>query len=257
MTVGAGEPRVFDLSLLLSSAVLSVFFNRKVPIAFARLRTLTLLAAKYKIRHVVAEATERLEVIFPVRFEDKRVEWNAFYTVVEDTPISALTVGDCVPAVCLARAINPTNPPAFIVMAFYFCCQLELAYPTDGADDIAALSARDLRACLAGVEALLTSNKDVKNSIFEFLGDTACASKGCRLARGRMIRSCALAGHFSSTAPLDRMQYWSESTPVAARGTLCGLCDQKLRVMYDGRRVAAFNKLGKVFGIPGWPVPKE
>lgn len=232
----------------------SPFFNRKIPIVFRTLRSLTFLAVKYEVQHVIAEATARLEVVFPVRFEDKRVEWNALDTVVEDSPIRGLKLGDAVTAVCLARAIDAEEPPAFIVMALYFCCQIQPDHLLENPAEDDNLSRADLSACLFGSLALARSNSHTKNSIFDFSGDGVCSSKACRSARWRTIRAWTSDHVFSGTTALDSIKHWGE-TEVTESGSLCDRCDEKLHSMYDARRRDAFNQLGEIFGVPGWPLP--
>lgn len=231
----------------------SGFFDRRKPIHFAKLHTLTLLACKYRIHSIINEAIERLEVVFPVVFDDKRVHYNSYYRHIQDTPIDGLEDDSCLAAVHLARAIDPEHPPAFITMALYFCCTLRIDVLFDACEvgrgeDRTKLSQRDLRMCMLASQKLQELLVTVRSSVIDVSDVSPCGAKSCRAARQSLFVDWAADNDLARTTPLNTMP-WKSS----AWKPLCCDCLAALRAMYNKRREVAFTKLGEIFGIRDAP----
>lgn len=234
----------------------SGFFDRTIPIDFMKLHRVTLLATKYRVAAVIDEAVARMEAIFPVVLDDKRLQWDSYFRT-DDTPISGMTGLRVIPAVALARAIDSENPPAFAAMALYFCTNVTMKALFDGhaAMEPLRLPPDDLRLCLIGRETLVKRSQNVHSSIVDACPDDVdCQSMACRVAREDTFRFWATRGVLSSPLALSPTSWDSGSLKK-----LCKVCRPLITTMYEARRREAFNKLGEIFNVPSWPhgAPKQ
>lgn len=236
--------------------VSSGFYDRRKPIDFAKLRTLILLAKKYQIRAIYDEALGRLEVIYPVMFDDQRVQRYSFQR--KDSPISGLTVASALDAVKLARELDEKNPPNFIVMALYFCASLDLTLPLEGwrhgpNGDLIQLSRQDMLSCIFAREKLQKLNMLIRNILVDCSGPTPpCLFPACQSVRQNAFINWATQGILSEPLPLAFVD-WSTSSG------LCGTCRSSRAEVYNQRRLDAFKQLGDIFAIESWPyrAPKK
>ena len=236
------------------------FFDWRKPIEFTDLRKITLIAVKYNVRHIIKEATARLEVPFPVFFDDVRVESSAYIGPREGYPVHCVP-DDCIGAVALARDIDAANPPAFIVMALYQCSQQTpegLFEPVQyGGEDI-PLSRDDLMTCMSAPDRLLEASRKVKGPVLDALENPRCDSKICHDSLQRLVCDWVRDGKLPDFAPLNSCDaLFKKHAQKYPDEKLCGSCRTELKAAIDERRREVFNDLGKIFNIPGWPVQAQ
>lgn len=239
----------------------SAFFDRSTSIAFDKLCEVAHIAALYGVEHIIKEAVSRLEVVFPISWQASRILRDSYYVTSQGLPEPPVKreMDDCLAAVKLARAINSASPPAFIVMAFYFSCQLQLSDIAENVSDDpkhhATISRDDFKTCLGAVEKLLRANTRVKGTWFEIIKTLKCGLESCQRAKDALVCQWGEDGRFASTAALDPCPFIEEAIGTRrGENSLCATCTDALRTTYDARRAAVFNGLGKTFDIQSWPV---
>lgn len=189
--------------------------------------------------------------MFPITWLGDRVQSDSYCVIRQGSPglLVKCKEGDCLAAVKLARAIDPINPPPFIVMALYFCCQLRLAdlaeKVSDNLERHATISTSDFKVCLVAVEKLLRANARVKSTLLEVIAKPACGSQPCQLAKQSLVCKWNEEGYFASTAALDACP----SLGVQGDDSVCQACQTTLKDTINSRRAAVFNGLAGIFGL--------
>ena len=211
------------------------------------------------------EAVARLEIAYPTTFSS---ESTCFITYdyepsFGDCPVIC-DATSCVGVAALARSINPTHPPAFIVPALYCCHQLPLESLLDdfkyGKASV-QLWPQDLRSCIAAeVEVRQFGAKSQKMFV-----DMQMSPPCTKIASKRSRRSITTQGAVCSKAiaSLHRAAILQSvfTLPnvlgpiyLCVRGfDLCTTCSDELEERIDRERLEFFNSLGKMFGYAPWP----
>ncbi|EKM61831.1 uncharacterized protein PHACADRAFT_180864 [Phanerochaete carnosa HHB-10118-sp] len=236
------------------------FFDWRKPVDFTDLRRVTLTAVKYNVEHIIRETIARLEVPFPVIFDSTRVESSAYIGARPGYPVHCAP-DDCIGAVALARAINATHPPAFIVMALYQCSQQTpegLFEPVQYDGERVPLPRDDLVTCVSTPDRLLEASRKVKSPVLDALESPRCAAQACHASLARLVCDWVREGKLPDFAPLNAcdvlFQKHAQKYPDCR---LCDSCAAELMDAIDERRREVFDDLGKVFNVPGWPVQTE
>ena len=234
------------------------FFDWRKPIQFNELRRITMIAIKYKVEHIIKEAVARLEFLFPITFQSARLGAESYVGDVEGSPLHCPELGCCIGAAALARAIDSENPPPFIAMALYHCCQIcpdQLFLPEVYDGEKVCLSHDDFVLCLQASRELVIADRGAKAPILDALDNPKCASKTCHAGLERLVSDWARKGGLGYDDPLSssgrvfkaHAKAWPDRKP-------CYRCQGDLLKEIDERRQKVFNKLGKIFKIPTWPV---
>ncbi|GJE99746.1 hypothetical protein PsYK624_160170 [Phanerochaete sordida] len=236
------------------------FFDWRKPVEFSDLRRITLIAIKYNVQHVIKETIARLEVPFPVSFDSARVESSAYIGARAGYPVLCAP-DDCIGAVALARAINATHPPAFIVMALYQCSQQTpegLFEPVQYDGERVPLPRDDLVTCVSAPDRLLEASRKVKAPVLDMLERPHCASMTCHASLTGLVCDWVRDGKLPDFAPLNACEgLFQKHAQKYPECRLCDGCAATLMDAIDERRREVFDELGKIFNVPGWPVQTD
>ncbi|GJE88566.1 BTB/POZ domain-containing protein [Phanerochaete sordida] len=238
--------------------------GHRAPLDFAEFRLVTLLAVKYNVKHVLDEATERLEAYYP---SDTLWHWRAVKLAGEDASGRRfpkhlrIRQSDSIAVVQLADQLGlPHLRPA----ALYECCrardQEALLRGVAYGGETVRLSEDDVLLCLAAHQRLVQENTRILHALLDGFPNgaqpAACATRGaCRAAVARLAHRAVEQNIVARADPLDG---WYDlvagSTAKGYDDKVCARCQVALVRIVDERARAVWDKLGEIFHVYPWPL---
>lgn len=200
---------------------------------------MTILAYKYEVDYVRAEALARLERIIPL-----------WMPGTSKTPPIALRPEDYIGLVNLARTFNL---PRLLLPALLTCCHLplqDLALKASyGNGQFEQLSQNDLRLCLRAVDTLSKTNTSRLNLFLDFLPGERCVDPDqCMDSIHNVTRAASAKGCFTSVYILRPIEIY-----LPELNNLCDCCRRILIYQLCAYRKATWTSLGQIFEIEAWP----
>lgn len=129
---------------------ISTWQDRRLPVEFARFRTVALVAVKYKIQHIVDSAVSRLRERYPTSLK----KWD---DANDREPIIMVTE-DHIAAAGVARACDALD---ILPVVLYQCCAAGSSAVLKGVscgDEVVRLSQHDTNRCLKAFPSLYADN---------------------------------------------------------------------------------------------------
>lgn len=235
--------------------IFSDFFRRNQPtVQFEDLRSVAILAVKYKVDYVKEEAINRLSQVFPSSSMD---EWDTHLMQDDDNPPIELTGRDAIAVVGLARLLGAHF---LLPLAFYVCANQgdDLITGVQYDNDLVRLSEDDQLTCLAVRDEMLEGKNDVVGLLAEYLTDTPfddCETpEACRGAIRKLNLKAVEDRCFMDPSAIDPMDDWIDRAYRKDKSRKpCADCDEHLRSTINSRREDVWNGLGHLVGVHTWP----
>lgn len=209
---------------------------------------MTILAYKYEVDHVRAEALRRLRAMCVFTFD----AWNAWAPGrnAQPTPV-VFRLHDFIGLVNLARMFNL---PELLPLALHACCRLTLdALPLKihyGQGQYEQLSHGDLRLYLRAIDILSKANTTRLNLFLDFApADTCIDPARCMHLTRELTRLANDRGYFTLAYLLRPLQ---KALPEV--DTFCDCCRLKFIYRLDNLGKVTWNSLGQMFGVEAWPI---
>lgn len=229
----------------------STWLDRQTVIGFPSFRSVTMLAVKYRVQHLIDSAVLRLRAAFPGTSLEDFIDLDLI------SPID-MQAEDCLTVVWLARACGA---PDILPRVFYRCADLPHSCLENALDGIASgsndgvISPDDIKTLLLGRQHLLELNNDVMRVVLEanagqIRGQHCPSKQQCSASLQKILLKCADNGFLYATDCLEsftkRICEWAKDSP--ADYSVCPSCMKAIRAAQDTRRAEVFEQIVKMFG---------
>lgn len=249
---GGGSQSVFLYSRMsppIADAFCSPYLTAQCGIPFTLVRAMLKLATKYNVQYIADQAIRCLKHGFPSTLQ----KYDQWYSLHEENRLMKIEARDAIAAIDLARDhnLNFILPAAFVL-----CTSVDISVLISGVvygRERVTLSLQDLEMFMKGKDALLAANTTITNTLLEPTTDPLCPNRRLCLPKLHRLASFGgIAGLLADHQPFKKFDVWLE---IAATNNLllCPSCESSLRARFNEQRLAAWNDLGRIFGVEPWP----
>lgn len=238
----------------MNAAPPSPFFNPDTTPSFRVVRAMLILATKYDVEHVRAEALRRLRL----RCYTTLAEYDAamsFYRSKQPTRHVTFHALDTIGLVNLARSFDLVELLPFAYFRLLLSDPADLVDRVDyGSGEFEELSPQDLRRCLHGLKMVTDMIPKKINLLTKFKPSNDCyyeSDEHCHEQLTFAFSAINSKSHFSLHGLLAP---WDYRIGEVLNG-ICEPCKVLWITQYNVFREDTWNLLGKITGIAPWPIP--